>query len=278
MLCLILGRLFSIPGNTIVMTEWNASDYAQHSSLQEAMAAKALSSLVLEGVESVVDVGCGDGKITAAIAQRLPRGEIVGVDPSRDMIAFAAGRYATANYPNLRFEEGDVLRLGYCKEFDLAVSFNALHWVVDQEEAVRSLHDALRQGGKALLRFVGEGPRASIEDMVETVRKSARWQPFFSGFQKPFAHPAPDAFRRLAERIGFHVHQLGVEDIKWNYPGPDGFRDFCRVGLVEWTRRLPKTEWKPFIEEVLECYRKTTGVGLQEFRFYQLQAELEVGV
>jgi trans-aconitate 2-methyltransferase len=89
------------------MTEWHASDYARQSTLQHAMAQEQLALLALEGTERVLDVGCGDGKITAEIAARLPRGSVLGVDPSRDMIEFASShfspRLAPPAHANLRF-------------------------------------------------------------------------------------------------------------------------------------------------------------------------------
>src|SRR5205823_701256 len=109
------------------MTEWDAAEYARRSSLQEAMAEEALALLHLEGSERVLDVGCGDGKITAQIAARLPRGAVTGVDSSQDMIAFALSHFAPALWPNLRFEVADARRLPFREEFDLVVSFNALH-------------------------------------------------------------------------------------------------------------------------------------------------------
>ena len=71
--------------------EWNATRYRQHSSLQEAMAAEVLALLEVRGDERVLDVGCGDGRITAQIADRVVAGSVVGVDASPDMIAHAAG-------------------------------------------------------------------------------------------------------------------------------------------------------------------------------------------
>src|SRR5688500_11727061 len=112
------------------MTEWNASDYARISTLQQVMAEEQLRLLKLEGSERILDVGCGDGKITAAIAARVPHGSVVGVDPSGDMIAFASKHFTCAN---LRFEVADARHLPFRGEFDLIVSFNALHWVRDQE-------------------------------------------------------------------------------------------------------------------------------------------------
>ena len=86
------------------MTEWNAAEYYRRSSLQEAMAQEVLALLDLKGSERILDVGCGDGKITAEIAGRVPRGSVLGVDPSADMIAFASSRFGPPAYPNLRFE------------------------------------------------------------------------------------------------------------------------------------------------------------------------------
>ena len=63
---------------------WDAADYAQHSSLQEAMAGEVMALLNLRGNERVLDVGCGDGRLTARIAERLPDGDVLGVDASVD--------------------------------------------------------------------------------------------------------------------------------------------------------------------------------------------------
>src|SRR5437867_10901039 len=75
------------------MTEWDAAEYSRRSSLQEAMAQEVLALLDLKGSERILDVGCGDGKITAQIAARASNGSVVGVDPSRDMSSFAQGDF-----------------------------------------------------------------------------------------------------------------------------------------------------------------------------------------
>ena len=95
------------------MTEWNARNYYRQSSLQQAMAEEALGLLTLEGTESILDVGCGDGKITAEIATRLTRGMVLGVDPSHEMIAFASSHFGSLGQANLRFEVADVRYLPY---------------------------------------------------------------------------------------------------------------------------------------------------------------------
>src|SRR5580704_8109903 len=164
------------------MTEWLADDYNQQSSLQRTMAEEQLSKLALQGTERILDVGCGDGKITAAIAPRVPFGSVLGVDPSQDMIAFASSHFGPPAHANLRFDVVDVRQLPYRNEFDLVVSFNALHWVPEQGAALASIGAAMKPGGKALLRFVPQGQRKSLEDIIEEVRHQERWAPYFAGF------------------------------------------------------------------------------------------------
>jgi trans-aconitate 2-methyltransferase len=259
------------------MTEWHASDYYRQSGLQREMAEEQLSLLTLDGAERILDVGCGDGKITAEIAARVPRGSALGVDPSRDMVAFASSHFGPPTRANLRFEVADVRRLPYRDEFDLVVSFNALHWVPEQGLALGSIRAALKPGGRALLRLVPEGPRKSLEDVIEDVRRRARWADYFPGFQKPYAHFAPEEYRALAERSGFRVLRLHVEDKAWDFKTREAFVAFGLATFVEWTRCLPESEWQAFITEVLDLYQAVAADGPREvntFKFYQMEVVL----
>src|ERR1700739_634161 len=125
------------------MTEWCAAEYSRRSGLQQAMAEEVLALLDLEGAERVLDVGCGDGKITAEIATCLPRGMGVSVDPPRDIIPFPSSHFGPAARPNLRFEVADARFLPFRSEFNLVVSFNALHWVLAQDAALRAIRAAM---------------------------------------------------------------------------------------------------------------------------------------
>src|SRR5204862_8296398 len=118
------------------MTEWNAADYYRCSSLQEAMAQEVIALLDLRDSERILDVGCGDGKITAEIASRSPRGSVVGVDRSHDMISFAERNFGPPTRSKLRFEVADAGCLPFAHEFDLLVCCNARHWLPEQDTAL----------------------------------------------------------------------------------------------------------------------------------------------
>jgi trans-aconitate 2-methyltransferase len=179
------------------MTEWNASEYARISTLQAAMAEEVLALLDLKGNERILDVGCGNGKTTAEIAARVPQGAVVGVDASADMIAFAAAQGALP--PNLQFAVADARHLPYQHEFDLVVSFNALHWIPDQDHALRSIRAAVKETGLAQLRLVPKGQRKSLEDVLEETRLSSRWSSYFQSFRDPYLHLTPEQYGELAK-------------------------------------------------------------------------------
>ena len=258
------------------MTEWDAAEYSRCSSLQEAMAQEVIALIDLNGSERILDVGCGDGKITAEIASRAPKGRVVGVDPSRDMISFAQSHYKPSERPNLRFQIADARSLPFHNEFDLVVSFNALHWVLEQEAALRSIHSALISGGKAQLRFVPAGRRESLEDVVEEIRRTPRWRPYFGGFHAPYLHLTPEEYAAIAEPNRFRVLRVSTKDHAWDFGSRAAFSAFCAVGCVAWTSRLPEAERAEFTNEVLDRYQTVANRSGDEntFRFYQMDITL----
>jgi trans-aconitate 2-methyltransferase len=255
------------------MTEWNASGYARIAQLQEAMAAEALSLLNLKGSERVLDVGCGNGRVTAQIATRVPDGSVVGIDPSADMIAFAASQYLSATYPNLSFETGDARSLPFRDEFDLVVSFNALHWIPDQDTALRSIRQTLKPESTAQLRLVPAGERKSLENVIEETRYSPRWASFFKDFQDPYLHWTPEQYAAAAERNHFRVEDVHTEDKAWDFKSREAFVAFGMVTFVEWTKRLPEADKLSFVNDVLDRYRVVAGEN-NVFKFYQMDVTL----
>src|SRR5262249_9704168 len=152
---------------------------------------------------------------------------------------FASDHFGPPVQANLRFELADVRRLPYRDEFDLVVSFNALHWVPEQDAALCSIRAVLKPAGRALLRLVPEGRRICLEDVIEDVRHDARWAGYFPGFQRPYNHPTPEEYRALATRNRLRVVRIAVEDRAWDFKTREAFVAFCRATCVEWTRCLP---------------------------------------
>jgi trans-aconitate 2-methyltransferase len=253
------------------VADWDGRAYRQVNTLQQWLAERALAGwdgLALEDARKVLDVGCGDGRITAEIAARLPRAQVVGIDPSPRMIEIAPASDRVA------FRLDDVLGMSFEDEFDAVVSFNALHWVSQQQAALRRIAAALREGGAALLVLVCDGPRRSLEDTAMDVTARPEWREYFRGYSAPFVHPDPASYPDLVEASGMRVVDLQVDDLSWDFGSAEAFRRWCRVGFGAWTDRLPDdAAADAFTAAVADAYADVTG-STQVFQFMQMRARL----
>ncbi len=249
------------------VTNWNGAEYRRVSSLQEWLADRALDGVDLTGAGSVLDIGCGDGRITAQLADRLPDAVVVGIDPSPGMLAVApSGR-------RIGFCLADATRLPFHEAFDVVVSFNALHWVMDQAGALRQVASALHPCGRAFLVLVCAGPRPSLEHVAMDVTVAPAWRSDFAGFSAPFRHPDPRTYQDLAEAAGCRVVDLRVDDLSWDFGSAEEFRRWATVGFDAWTSRLPAGATEAFMTDVMTAYRAVTG-SPSTFRFMQLTTHL----
>ncbi|MBV9885406.1 MAG: methyltransferase domain-containing protein, partial [Acidobacteria bacterium] len=218
------------------------------------------------------DVGCGNGKVTREIAALVPRGSVVGVDASSKMVEFAgAGGVGGIQSANLSFEVMDARRLTFHDEFDLVVSFNALHWVAETEQplVLRGICAALQPSGVAQLRLVARGARKSLENVIEETAMSPRWEKYFVGHRDPYLHMSPEEYVALAERCGLRVDRVEMKDHAWDFGSPAAFAAFGTVTFVEWSQHVPDSERSAFVADALAHYRDVAGDD-HTFRYYQM--------
>lgn len=163
-----------------------------------------------KGAASVLDAGCGEGKVTACIAEKFPSAKVVGFDASKAMIKFASQHYCPPKYPNLNFFEKDICALGKENEFDRAISFNCLHWIKDQRLALDSIYKSLKKGGKALLIAspkVGTVP-CDLHAMCREVMISFKWLFRFFNFKSEHSFHTESGYRKILNSIGFSIDRI----------------------------------------------------------------------
>jgi trans-aconitate 2-methyltransferase len=249
------------------VSAWDGVSYRRVNTLQQWLAGRALDDVHLVGVRSLLDVGCGDGRITQSLAAQIPGARCVGIDPSPGMIAVAPAA------DGIVFEVGAAETMTFDDEFDLVVSFNALHWVLDQDGALGTIATAMHHGGRAVLVFVCDGPRPSLEDIAMTVASSRRWSSSFTRFSAPFVHPDPLGWQRDVEVVGLQVSDLRVDDLAWDFGSREAFAAWCAVGFGGWTGDLSDHDGRDFVGDVVDAYAAEIGSD-HVFRFMQLVGKL----
>ena len=193
---------------------WNPEDYAKNSNAQLKWARELRQNLNLQGNESVLDVGCGDGKITADISLALPRGQVVGVDSSPEMIAYATRKYAVTQYPNLTFLCVDARCLDFDREFDLCFSNATLHWVDNHQSFLNGASRALRSGGRLVISCGGQGNASDILQVFSELVSSESWKSYFDAFHNPYFFYGDQDYSPWLKNAGFNIERLELVPVE----------------------------------------------------------------
>ena len=162
---------------------WNAEDYAKHSSSQFEWAQELVPKLKLATNECLLDIGCGDGKVTAVLAKCLSKGEAVGIDSSEEMISLACRSFSKNDYPNLSFVRMDARKLTFKDQFDVIFSNAALHWVIDHRSMLKRVEKCLRRPGRVLFQMGGKGNAQDIFSVLGLHAGRGSLEAFLQGFQ-----------------------------------------------------------------------------------------------
>src|SRR5258706_6677443 len=184
---------------------WNAADYAANSAVQQTWARELIAKLNLRGDEHVLDVGGGDGKVTAEIARAVPRGSVTGVDASPQMIEFAKKTFPAAKFSNLRFRAMDARKIKFERRFDLVFSNAALHWVDDHQKILHGISAVLKPGGRLVVSCGGKGNAQDVFVALRPEIRLKRWREFFRRMPTPYFFYAPGDYEKWFPEIGFQI-------------------------------------------------------------------------
>jgi trans-aconitate methyltransferase len=233
---------------------WNPEDYAKNSSAQLSWARELVTNLKLEGHEAVLDVGCGDGKITAEFAGAVPRGFVLGVDSSLVFIEYARSHYPPLSFPNLRFEQMDARRLSCDRPFDIIFSNAVLHWVDDHPTFLAGCARLLNPNGRLFISCGGKGNAGDILSVLNHLIQEPRWSAYFSGFVFPYYFYSPEEYKPWLTRAGLQPTRVELVEKDMTQPGKDGLTGWIRTTWLPYTHRVPESLREEFIDEWVEAY------------------------
>jgi trans-aconitate 2-methyltransferase len=225
-----------------VTRDWDAATYDRIADPMTRWGSTVLDRLVLVGDERVLDAGCGSGRVTELLVERLPTGAVVALDGSPSMIAEARQRLALfgGRVQYVVADLGRPLPLG--SPVDAILSTATFHWVPDHDALFRNLAAVLRPGGRLVAQCGGAGNIASIQAVLATVG---------DGWLGPAHFETPAATRIRLEAAGF------VDIETWLNPEPTALEPgepletyLATVVLGGHLERLPAADRKAFVRDV----------------------------
>jgi trans-aconitate 2-methyltransferase len=250
---------------------WQAEDYHYHSSVQNDAAVQLLQQIQLKGYEQVLDVGCGDGKITAKLAKRLPNGSAIGIDASPEMIDFACKAFSKDYYPNLIFSVQDAQQFDYGAKLDLIFSSFALQWLPDPGLFFKCAYKSLKFAGY-LAVTIPLGISAELEKTIKIISTSPRWSTYFQTFSPKWHFITDDEYKQLLEESNFISTQFTVVSQAVIFSSRENFENY----VIQWfpyLNPLPQHLKQVFFKQVIDKYLEITSPienGKVSFKFLRL--------
>jgi trans-aconitate 2-methyltransferase len=225
--------------------DWDGNSYDRVSTMMEALGLKVLERLELSGDELVLDAGCGSGRITEALIERLPRGHVIAVDESPSMVEAAKQRLGEGADVRVM----DLLDLDLAQPLDAILSTATFHWIKDHERLFASLHGALRPGGQLIAQCGGEGNITTLRGKASRVVEREPFAAHFVGWQPPWNYSGAEITRERLLGAGFQSVECWLEPAPRE---PEEPREFLSsIVLGPHVQQLPEELREPFMDEVL---------------------------
>jgi trans-aconitate 2-methyltransferase len=225
--------------------DWDAASYQRVSVPHEEWARSVLDRLELTGAETVLDAGCGSGRVTSMLIERLPEGRVVAVDGSPSMVE----KVGEVLRPQDEARVADLAELELEEPVDAVFSSAVFHWVLDHDALFRSLRAALRPGGRVAAQCGGAGNIERLREVTREVQERAPYASYFAGFEEPWNYAGTEETEARLERAGFAEMRSWLQPWQILPPSPAEF--LGTVCLGPHVDRLPESLRDRFVADVL---------------------------
>lgn len=213
---------------------WDAKHYQRRHSYVFEYGKALLDLLAPHAGETILDLGCGSGQLTAAIAST--GASVMGLDSSPAMLA-----EARANFPGLAFRLGDAADFALDHPVDAVFSNATLHWVKARDAAAGCIARALKPGGRFVAEFGGHGNIQPVVDALHAV---------LGPVESPWSFPTIGEYAAVLERHGLETRQAWLIDRPTQVEGEDGMEDWLAVFARDFVRDLELSQQKAVFRAV----------------------------
>jgi trans-aconitate 2-methyltransferase len=254
--------------------EWNAAVYHQISAPQVSWGKKVLARISFRGDETILDAGCGTGRLTRDLLEALPRGRVFALDVSQNMID-AARAYLIPDFGDrVEFVACDLLHMPFDSQFDGIFSTASFHWVRDHETLFQGLYRALRPGGWLSAQCGGAHNLDRFLGRAYALMETPAYSPFFHDYPSPWEFSDPTTAASRLKNAGFESVETSLEEAPTIFPNANEFRQFVRnVILHRHLERLPTSELRSsFLEAITSQAAQDDPPFLLDYWRLNLQA------
>ena len=225
---------------------WDGKTYDRIGTPQLEWGKVVLDRLELRGDETIVDAGCGSGRVTELLLERLPDGQVIALDGSM----IEAARERLGGHANIEFAVMDLLELDLGdRQVDGVISTATFHWITDHARLFEQLHAIIRPGGQLVAQCGGKGNIAKVLEQAYALMAEPEWSAFFEGYVDPHRFADAPETEALLGAAGFVEATCWLQPAPANPPEPPVFLGTVILGGA--MERLPLDVHDAFLTEIL---------------------------
>jgi trans-aconitate methyltransferase len=248
--------------------DFDGEKYKKASAHQKEWGEKLIAELSLKGNEKILDLGCGDGKITTRLAELVPSGSVIGIDSSESMITTAEKDHKAEN---LVFMQEDINDMRYENEFHVIFSNATLHWVKDHNKLMENVSRALKADGMLRFQFAGHDNCSHLYKVLEEVMSMDQYAGYFKEFEWPWYMPAVDEYEKLMEDFAFKEKKVWEENADRYFPDARAMTRWIDqpslVPFLKWIHGEHKQAFRDLVvQRMIEMCRQKDGTCFETFR------------
>lgn len=236
------------------MTEWNATAYHKVSGPQTSWGQKVLNRLQVNGDERAIDAGCGSGRLTGELMERLPKGRLIAIDRSWNMLMTARANLRPVLGSRVAFVQVSLPDLPFSAWADLVFSTATFHWIKDHPALFAAIFHTLRRGGK-LHAQCGGGPNLKrARELAGQVMLTTAFKQYFDDWPGPWEYAYADVTAERLRHAGFVDIDTNLEEAPTTLASEADYREFVTTVIYHpHLDRLPTPQLKQaFIDRVTE--------------------------
>jgi ubiquinone/menaquinone biosynthesis C-methylase UbiE len=239
----------------------NPIEYKNNSKLQQFFSSELIKKFIIESPHfknshRILDIGCGDGKITRNLADLVPKGQVIGTDISEKMIDFCIKENLSSPKNNLGYMLMDAEKNIFQYQFDIITSFFCLHWVQNLNKALIGIKNALANHGRTIILIP---LKHELHDIIEQIASTQKWSTYFKDFTNPRVFLTPEQYSKLFDISGLEKQIFSVENMAYTFHTKQELMSFMGAAIPH-MKVIPKLRHEEFLDETVSHFLKKSAL------------------
>jgi trans-aconitate methyltransferase len=240
---------------------FSGSDYHNYSEHQYNVGMYLLSRVSVHPEDRILDIGCGDGRLTLEIAEKEKDVSVTGIDASPSMIETA--RKLLREHPGytIKYITSNLMEFSDRVGFDLVFSSSTLHWIRPLEKAYRKIFELLKPGGRLAAQQSGCGFAKEFGSCALQVAKDMGYASYFKGWESPLAKPTAEELFTVVESAGFSEIEV-ISNYRKVHVQPSHVLDWSVAGFLTYLEAVPREGQDRFKEAFIESAKSCPALTI----------------